>query len=113
MQSKNLLTLIASTLALATLAVAEVPICHGCTSPTGCPGYCKDVDGVYVSISVSFTDSTLTRSFGRPMCSGFCGIPGNTPCNACAGQPAFKNCGYSIFDTETVDGCYVINWGRT
>ena len=51
MLSKNLLTLITSTLALATLVVAEVPICHECTSPTGCPGYCKDVDGVYALFS--------------------------------------------------------------
>ncbi|GJE98008.1 hypothetical protein PsYK624_142300 [Phanerochaete sordida] len=64
-------------------ATAQPEPCE-CTSPTGCPGLCDQVNG-------------------SPYCKNDCGWPGDWPCSVCAGQGSGnKNC---FFDNN--DECHL------
>ncbi|EKM60665.1 uncharacterized protein PHACADRAFT_246727 [Phanerochaete carnosa HHB-10118-sp] len=67
----------------ATQGAAQSGGCN-CTSPTGCPGLCSQIDG-------------------SSYCSNDCGYPGNVPCAVCAGESG--NC---YFDTNGVCQLFTI-----
>ncbi|EKM48956.1 uncharacterized protein PHACADRAFT_265957 [Phanerochaete carnosa HHB-10118-sp] len=66
----------------ATQGAAQSGGCN-CTSPTGCPGLCSQIDG-------------------SSYCNNDCGYPGEVPCAACAGLPAPGQNSNCYFDSTGV-----------